>query len=141
MPKTADESWHADIPLHLRYLPPAAGGTTSIDVVWPVVFWACPADEETKLDGNPFDRVNLGYEAMFGPQMVFYHLRPMPEGSGGRLVERVRVPVMDLEGMRWVEGGTVGMMVLGALWVVWKLLRVSWRKMQSKDLRTEKKVQ
>ncbi|KAL8701488.1 MAG: hypothetical protein Q9224_000488, partial [Gallowayella concinna] len=139
---TVDEKWHADIPLHLRYLPPAADRESGIDVVWPVVFWACPAgDEEMKLDGNPFDRVNLGYEGLFGPQTVFYHLLPVPEAEGGRLVERVKVPVMDLGETRWVEGGTVGVIVLGALWVVWKLLRVWLREWWEKDTRVGKKVQ
>ncbi|KAL8821321.1 MAG: hypothetical protein Q9223_000642, partial [Gallowayella weberi] len=29
--KPVDEQWHADIPLHLRYLPPAAGGASGIN--------------------------------------------------------------------------------------------------------------
>ncbi|KAL8908515.1 MAG: hypothetical protein Q9171_005433 [Xanthocarpia ochracea] len=131
---TQNPTWHVDIPLHLRYLPPAPGGTTSIDVPWPIVFWACPAEEGTHLDsGNPFDRVYLGYDALFDPRTIFYHFQPLPEGKGGRLVERVHVPVMDLRASRWVESGTVGIIVLGALWVVWKLLRVSLRDSQLEE--------
>ncbi|KAL8863388.1 MAG: hypothetical protein Q9178_000069 [Gyalolechia marmorata] len=143
-PNTQNPTWHVDIPLHLRYLPPAPGGTTSIDVPWPIVFWACPAEEDTQLDsGNPFDRVDLGYEALFNSRTIFYHFQPLPEGEGGRLVERVQVPVMDLRASRWVESGTVGVVVLGALWVMWKLLRVSlrraWEGKENKMLQKKKK--
>ncbi|KAI4123681.1 MAG: hypothetical protein LQ347_006059, partial [Umbilicaria vellea] len=62
------ESWHADIPLHLRYLRPSAGGITEVEVPWPVVFWACTAEEGSKMSVNPFDRVNLGYDGLFGPK-------------------------------------------------------------------------
>ncbi|KAL8805898.1 MAG: hypothetical protein Q9182_001679 [Xanthomendoza sp. 2 TL-2023] len=142
--KTVGEQWHADIPLQLRYLPPAAGGGSGINVVWPVVFWACAAgDEEMKFDGNPFDRVNLGYEGrFFGPPTVFYHVLTVAEGEGGRLVERVMVPVMDLEGTRWIESATVGAIVLGAFWVFWRLLRLCLREAwEKKERRVEKKMQ
>ncbi|KAI4131165.1 MAG: hypothetical protein LQ338_001370 [Usnochroma carphineum] len=141
-PPTRGTPWHADISLHLRYLPPAAGGVSSIDVPWPVVFWACPAEEGTKMNVNPFDRVNLGYESLFSPRTMFYHVQPKPVGVGGRLVERVEVPVMDLEGTRWVEGGTVGAVLLGTLWVVWKLTRILLRDWDaSTGRRAERKTQ
>ncbi|KAL8772593.1 MAG: hypothetical protein Q9209_002254 [Squamulea sp. 1 TL-2023] len=138
--KTRDTRWHVDIPLHLRYLPPAAGGTSSIDVPWPVVFWACPAEEGTELNGNPFDRVNLGYEALFDPDTIFYHFQPQPKEGGGRLVNQIQVPVMKIEESRWVESGTVGVILLGALWVMWKLLRLTLRDWQSKETLQEKKI-
>ncbi|KAL8707822.1 MAG: hypothetical protein Q9220_007176 [cf. Caloplaca sp. 1 TL-2023] len=122
--KTQEPGWHADIPLHLRYLKPAAGGSSNVDVQWPIVFWACAVDEAANLSGNPFDRVNLGYESLFDRQTMFYHLQPRPLHDGGRLVERLQVPVMDLEKSTWVEGGTIGVILLGALWVVWKLVKI-----------------
>ncbi|KAL8782850.1 MAG: hypothetical protein Q9213_005027 [Squamulea squamosa] len=137
--KIGDTQWHVDIPLHLRYLPPTAGGISSIDVPWPVVFWACPTEEESGLGGNPFDRVNLGYEALFNPDTIFYHFQPQPKEEGGRLIEQVQVPVMDLQESRWVESGTVGIILLGALWVMWKLMRVTLRAWQSKETLQEKK--
>ena len=82
---------------------------------------------------NPFDRVNLGYESLFGPRTMFYHLQPQPAVEGGRLIEKVYLPVMDLEGTRWVEGVTVGAVVLGALWVVWKLVMLLWRDWRSAE--------
>ncbi|KAL8953230.1 MAG: hypothetical protein Q9222_000883 [Ikaeria aurantiellina] len=121
---TQNSEWHADIPLHLRYLKPAAGGSSTINVQWPVVFWACVADDEMDLGGNPFDRVTLGYERLFHRQTMFYHFQPRPLRDGGELVEHMQVPVMDLEKTRWVEGGTIGVIMLGALWVVWKLVTV-----------------
>ncbi|CAO1604010.1 protease B nonderepressible form [Xanthoria calcicola] len=128
--ETAESQWRVDIPLHLRYLPPAAGGATGVDLPWPIVFWACPAEEGSDVSGNPFDRINLGYEVLFGPSTTFYHFRPQPKEPRRSLVEQLQVPVMDLPASRWVESGTVGVIILGALWVMWKLLRVSlndWR--------------
>ena len=73
------------------------------------------------MNTNPFDRVNLGYDGLFGPRTMFYHLQP---ASGGKsLLEEIQVPVLDLEGskMKWVESGTVTTVVLGFLWVCLKL--------------------
>ncbi|KAL8971836.1 MAG: hypothetical protein Q9183_000863, partial [Haloplaca sp. 2 TL-2023] len=132
-----EKPWHADIPLHLRYLPPSAGGMTEIEVPWPVVFWACPVDEGMVLDGNPFESKGLGYDAMFDKQTVFYHWQPEMSRPGQTLVETLKVPVMDLEKTTWVEGGTVGVVVLGAIWVVWYLVRLVmrdyWRGMGQRE--------
>lgn len=73
------------------------------------------------MNTNPFDRVNLGYDGLFGPRTMFYHLQP---ASGGEsLLEEIQVPVLDLEGskMKWVESGTVTTVVLGFVWVCLKL--------------------
>lgn len=109
------------IPLHLRYLPPTAGGLSQIQIPWPVVFWACTSDDGTKFPVNPFDRVNLGYDGLFGPRTMFYHLDVA--GGNKSLVETLDVPVLDTEavGARWIESGTVLVVLLGFAWVVWKL--------------------
>ncbi len=76
------------------------------------------------MNTNPFDRVNLGYDGLFGPRTMFYHLQP---ASGGEyLLEEFKVPVLDLEGSKtnWVRSATVMMIVLGFLWVCLKLLTV-----------------
>lgn len=53
---------------------------------------------------------------------MFYHLQP---GSHGKpLVENLKVPVLDLMRANWVDGGTVGVVFLGFLWVCWRLLGV-----------------
>ena len=70
---------------------------------------------------SPFDRVNLGYDGLFGPKTMFYHLAPGAGGDGGRLVEKLAVPVLDLDRSGLVERGTVAVVVLGVLWVCWKL--------------------
>ena len=124
---TVDEPgsfWYADVPLHFRYLPPSQGGLASVSVAWPIVFWACPSDEGTKLNTNPFDRVNLGYDGLFGPRTMFYHLQPASNSKA--LVEDIRVPVLDLPGpkMKWIESGTVMIVILGFLWVCLSLLQV-----------------
>lgn len=74
---------------------------------------------------NPFDRVNLGYDGLFGPRTMFYHLQPMVAGNGsGGLVEMLRVPVLDTWRTGWVEVGTVAVVVGGFLWVCWTLVAV-----------------
>lgn len=56
---------------------------------------------------SPFDRVHLGYEALFGPKTRFMHVEPETK-VGGELVEWIDVPVLDTRGAAWVETGTVG---------------------------------
>lgn len=116
--------WHADVPLHFRYLPPSRGGLAPVSIAWPIVFWACPSEEGTKMNTNPFDRVNLGYDGLFGPRTAFYHLQPASDGKS--LVEAIRVPVLHLQGtkMKVIESGTVMMVILGFLWVCLNLLAV-----------------
>ena len=120
---SSGKSWDVTIPLHLRYLAPSVNATTSVSIPWPVVFWACTAEEGTKFPVNPFDRVNLGYEGLFGARTMFYHLDPAPL-EGERLVETLKVPVLGLDapGAAWVESGTVLVVLLGWVWVVRKML-------------------
>jgi hypothetical protein len=125
-PNSSLRSWNAEIPLHLRYLPSSPGGTTMVSIPWPVVFWACPAEQGTKMSVNPFDRINLGYDGLFGPHTMFYHLQPdLP--AGGELVERVKVPVLDSEKVAWIENGTITAVLIAVVWVVGKL----WRALQA----------
>lgn len=125
-----EEPWTVNVPLHLRYLEPlnatAEGGDAghrNVEVSWPAVFWACEAEEGLKMSVNPFDRVNLGYDGLFGPKTMFYHV---PPAEGARLVEEVKVPVMDLEKSGWVEMGTTIVVALGFAWVCYKLIS-GWR--------------
>ena len=117
------EAWEADIPLHLRYLEPGGGGQENIELPWPVVFWACPAEEGTKMSTNPFDRVSLGYEGLFGPRTMFYHLTPQTAQEKGSLVENLQVPVIGGDQAATVEIGTVVMITLGTLWILAKLVK------------------
>jgi PIG-X / PBN1 len=128
-----DSKWNITIPLHLRYLSPAPSGQTPLQIPYPILFWACTADEGTKFPVNPFDRVNLGYEGLFGGRTMFYHLEPalpsnsnVGKGLGGKgmlLVETLQAPVLDTQAWayEWVELGTVASVLLGFWWVVWKL--------------------
>ena len=121
--KVAEERvFNVDIPLHLRYLPPQSGGYGEVRVPWPVIFWACPTEEGTKMSNNPFDRVNLGYDGLFGPRIMFYHLTPNGNNNG-TIIETVKVPVLDLDKVGNVESGTVAVVILGVLWVLWCLFR------------------
>ena len=130
--------WHADIPLHLRYLqPPGAGQMPHfrppknssqheiLSLPWPTVFWACPTDEGTKMHTNPFDRVNLGYDSLFGPRTMFYHLQSASQGKS--LILTLKAPIMDLTRIEWVQFGTVFVVSMGFLWVLLKLYWVARR--------------
>ncbi|KAJ5716360.1 Protein pbn1 [Penicillium malachiteum] len=126
---TERSDWTATIPLHLRYLNPSDSGYRSAHVPWPVVFWACSAeDHEVGMGLNPFDRTNLGYDTLFGPRTFFYQLHP----DADRLVETVDVPVLHLkegEGYfhtRNIELATTIVISLGFFWILWRLLRVAW---------------
>lgn len=69
---------------------------------------------------NPFDRVNLGYDGLFGPRTIFHHLQPdVPVGS--MLTEDVKVPVLDLERVTWIESGTVAAVLIAVVWIMVKL--------------------
>ncbi|GAB7342649.1 hypothetical protein MBLNU457_g0808t1 [Dothideomycetes sp. NU457] len=125
--------WDVSIPLHLRYLAPNGTSTTSeraesispsekeIQIPHPVLFFACPAEEGLKMSTNPFDRVNLGYDGLFGPKTLFYHV---PSGDR-ELVAEIEVPVLSVseQGARWVEYGTGLAVLAGFVWVLWMLFR------------------
>lgn len=121
-------NWTSTIPMHLRYLNPSESGYRSAAVPWPVVFWACSTEEEGEMGKNPFDRTNLGYDGLFGPRTIFYQLHPASQ----HLVEELDVPVLKLkdgEGLfqaRNIELGTSVVIVLGFLWIIWRLARVVW---------------
>ncbi len=86
---------------------------------------------------NPFDRVNLGWEGLFGPRTMFYHLHPSPLPTGNenvnasiplRLVDEIQVPVLHLPRgeaeaahARRIEISTVVVIVAGFIWMLWKL--------------------
>ncbi|KAG0652407.1 pbn1 [Hyphodiscus hymeniophilus] len=122
-PPSTPSSFTAQIPLHLRYLPPTPSGKSKLKIPYPVVFWACVADEGSKFPINPFDRVNIGYDGLFGPKTMFYHLSPGVE----TLFIEVSVPVLESDKSDYVESGTAGVVVLGFMWVLWCLFRV-WRR-------------
>jgi hypothetical protein len=141
-----EEEWAAEIPLHLRYLLPNEHGYQNTSIPNPVLFWACTAEEGSKFTVNPFERVNLGYEGLFGPRTMFYHLSPESVGGLGdseRLVNVLSVPVLDLEKSTYVEMGTAGVVLAGFAWVVWCLWgvwgRVGYGRGSSKDVGEKKR--
>lgn len=91
------------------------------------------------MGNNPFDRANLGYDGLFGPRTMFYHLSAN-RNSNGTMVERLHVPVLDLDKVGSVESGTVAVIILGVSWVLWSLfrgLRASDEEVQSTDKKTQ----
>jgi hypothetical protein len=125
----SSSAYNVSIPMHLRYMPASPSSHTRLPVPWPVVFWACRADEGAKMAANPFDRIHLGYEALFGPKTRFMHVEPA--APKGELVEYIDVPVLDTRKTGWVEMGTVGTVVAAFLALCWVLFgRTGTRKVE-----------
>jgi hypothetical protein len=120
----ADDEWIVEVPMHLRYQPANHHQNVNVDVPWPVVFWACDADAGPAMAGNPFDRVHLGYEALFGSQTRFVHVEPADRGT---LFARASVPTLAWDKTAWVEVGTVGTVVVAFLGLCWVLFGRSGR--------------
>lgn len=120
---TQDQPWTAEVPLHLRYMSPASGGYETASIPYPTLFWACEAEQGIKFTNSPFDRPHVGYDALFSPETLFWHVNPKPE-SGNMLTNDITVPVIDLEQAAWVNLGTALAVVLGFGWVLFKLASV-----------------
>ncbi|OXV09812.1 hypothetical protein Egran_02425 [Elaphomyces granulatus] len=126
---SGQEDWNITIPLHLRYLKPSESGYRVTSMPWPIVFWACTAEDGTKMSVNPFSRGNLGWDGNFGPRTMFFQLHPSDTGWDGTLVvrqvEELVVPVLPIrEGgnqARNIELGTIAVIFVGCVWVLWKL--------------------
>ncbi|KHJ32116.1 putative protein pbn1 [Erysiphe necator] len=133
----------AQIPTHLRYLLPVSNsdGLREIEIPYPNVFWACTPEGPLDFSNNPFDRTHIGYDNFFDHRTVFYHLNPKSIRQDGRLVNRLQVPVLNLDQTRWVEGWTLWAIGLGFFWVCWCLLEVTIRNgyTSSTDKAHEKK--
>jgi len=120
--------WGISVPLHLRYVnePQSsadAANERDIEVVTPVVFWACEAAEGISLSNNPFDRTNLGYDNVFGPHTVFHHI-PQAQGAEKATLQ-LRMPVLAESTGEVVQSGTLLMVLIAFAWVCWQLLATS----------------
>ncbi|KAG6011812.1 hypothetical protein E4U43_008114 [Claviceps pusilla] len=119
--------WTAQVPLHLRYLEPSLNGTADIEIPYPVVFWACDSSSaNADFSNNPFDRIQLGYDGLFGSSTVFWHVKPEP-ARGDRLMSPISVPVLKEQAAAWVGAGTAMVVAMGFAWVFWTLTSVLWR--------------
>jgi|SRR5450432_4285485 len=146
--QSKSQPWTAEIPLHLRYLSPTPEGYSEVAIPYPVLFWACTAEGGSKYTINPFDRVNLGWDGLFGPRTMFYHLSPknatmnpraafgagptnvLRNGTGSKLGDIgegyniISVPVLAKGYDELIEMGTAVVIFLGFGWVMWKLFEV-----------------
>lgn len=118
--------WVARVPTHLRYLLPISkkNGIREIEIPFPIMFWACATEETFDFSKNPFDRVHLGYDGLFNPNTLFYHLKPYATWDDGRLVSSLKVPVLDLDNSDLVEKWTYIAIGFGFFWVLSCLLKV-----------------
>lgn len=132
LPDHVTGDWTVTIPTHLRYLASASNSTfpssdhvsdqRSLAMPPPAVFWACRGVEGLKFPTNPFDRVNIGYDGLFGPRTMFYHVPPSTNSSDGMLLTRLDVPVLETEkAKQWVPVATAFVVLAGFTWVLWQL--------------------
>lgn len=120
------ESFSSELPTHSRYMPPkpaAEGASSNIAVPYPAVFWACDAEAKVKTGRNPWDSKSPGYVGLLGEDKVFYHLVPRPAADGSLYLD-VSIPVLDSDWARTIEVGTALTVLLGFLWICWKLFLV-----------------
>ncbi|KAK6350680.1 protease B nonderepressible form [Orbilia javanica] len=105
------------LPLHLRYMPthPEKLSETAT-LPWPMVFWACPSEQWNKMSTNPFDRRMLGYDEYFPEETYFYHLTPKLINST-HSQSSLEVPILNSVDSQLIEWGTMGVIVVGFLWV------------------------
>jgi hypothetical protein len=96
-------------------------GKAEVMVPWPHVFWVCPASESSaQFPSSPFDRMNLGYEGLFGPKTMFYHFESRPAiNTKHGAVEALDVPVLDLDNWstKYIEWITI-LFVFGGAFLV-----------------------
>jgi hypothetical protein len=137
--KGSTGDWKVTIPTHLRYLDGrkhdvGVPDQSAIDIPWPILFWACEAEEGLKMSTNPFDRVNLGYDGLFGPKTMFYHIPPASNVSS--TVSQIKVPVLNAENGQWIQVGTLIAVVLGFGFICMQLLKsagLGGKKQSEKD--------
>ncbi|EPS37620.1 hypothetical protein H072_8657 [Dactylellina haptotyla CBS 200.50] len=110
------------LPLHLRYLPthPEKWKETAT-LPWPTVFWACHSEDWSKMTTNPFDRRMLGYEDYFPEQTFFYHLTPKLINTT-LSQSSLEVPILNSVDAQLIEWGTMGIIVVGFVWVFGKIV-------------------
>ncbi|KAK6506910.1 protease B nonderepressible form [Arthrobotrys musiformis] len=110
------------LPFHLRYMPthPEKHKDTAI-LPAPAIFWACPSEQWSRMSKNPFDRRMLGYEEYFPEETYFYHLPPrFRDATLSRW--SLDVPILNSVDSQLIEWGTMGIVVLGFLWVFGAIL-------------------
>lgn len=122
--------WDVQIPLHLRYLKALADSTSSyrdLTLPWPIAFWACEAEEGLKMTNNPFDRTNLGFDGLFGPKTMFYHVPP----AGQEIVLKVTVPVLSAKHSLLIQNLTLATVMIGFCWVLFSLFAPTRRQLKA----------
>ncbi|KAF3926075.1 hypothetical protein ABW20_dc0109657 [Dactylellina cionopaga] len=110
------------LPLHMRYLSThSEKKEESVNLPWPTVFWACKAEQWSKMSTNPFDRKMLGYEEYFPEQTMLYHLSPkLLNTTLSR--SSLEMPILNTVDSQYIEWGTMGVIAIGFVWVLAKIM-------------------
>jgi hypothetical protein len=106
-----------DIKFHSRYIKPSAPNIFKFFI--PEVFWACEAEtfmeEWDKIEANPFETYNLGYESFFEPSTVFYHYKRNTTDL------RFTIPTAEAADHGKVQLITSAVVLIGSLYLLFKL--------------------
>lgn len=118
-PAPQNETWTAEIPLHLRYLKPSKSGYAEAQIPIPMLLWGCEAED---MEGrNPFARQEMVVEKLLPEKNVFFHLG-LADGESS--YKEISVPVLSTEYENYIEVGTAAVIALGFGWVLWKAVNV-----------------
>jgi hypothetical protein len=152
--KNDNKEWTVTIPTHLRYMTfpttnhstPQTTPKNNLEIPYPALFWACPnADAGLNMIRNPFDRKDLGFDGLFPPDTIYYHIPPSSPAAGklgGKLTESLVVPFLEPESAGWVPIATAVVVGLGFVWILARLLFASGGKAETKRAHVaEKKKQ
>ncbi|KAF3925551.1 hypothetical protein ABW21_db0201941 [Orbilia brochopaga] len=127
------------LPLHLRYLEPdSSKSNRTATLPWPTVFWACHAESWSKMSTSPFDRKMLGYEEYFPEQTYFYHLTPQLINKT-LAASGLEVPILVARDAYVIEQATIGVIAVGFLWVLVKILLSLLGTSDKQNVRHQKK--
>jgi hypothetical protein len=105
---------------------PQTQPNNNLEIPYPSLFWSCPdADAGLDMIRNPFDRRDLGFDGLFPPATLYYHIPPQSPNSGkagGKLSETLVVPTLQKESAGWVAVATAVVVVVGFGWVLGRLV-------------------
>ncbi|KAK9462847.1 PIG-X [Lipomyces oligophaga] len=126
LPKTYPiQRLDVEIPMHSRYEVPDWNISAVVhDIPWPSIFWACNSSSEMEMRKGPFDSNMLGPERLFERGTSFYYILANQSlttpVSSSALTTKLSIPVVKLEAYDYVQPWTVGVILAGCVWIVYK---------------------
>jgi phosphatidylinositol glycan class X len=129
------EKNEVEIKFHSRYLNPSQ--SNQFNAITPNVFWACDSrqfiDDFEEIRNNPFDSFGLGYESLFEDDTVFCHMEK------DRRVLEYTIPRGDKKDFNSIQYITLGSVVIGVLYILFKITKAFIRANGTKKTISEEK--